>query len=94
MLLTAELAQDLVDVLSEDLEIPEYFTEIDNNAFDGIRIDSLIIPDSVIEIVDDAFTYNPYSSYLRSVDLGEGVTTIGESAFAYSDITVLLFLIV
>ena len=77
MLLTAELAQDVVNVLGRDLEIPEYFTEIDNYAFAYSDITSIVIPDSVTTIGDYAF----YNTSLRTVFIPESVTEISDISF-------------
>lgn len=58
-------------------------TEIADAAFMSSALTSLVIPDSVHTIGDDAFRG---ASSLTSVDLGDGVETIGEYAFAHTKV--------
>ena len=79
---------------TEDLVIPETFQDadgtwyrvvgIDDYAFDCCNLISVIIPDSVIGIGEDAFMD---CTDLTSVDLGNGVQTIGVGAFASCPLT-------
>lgn len=51
---------------------------IGSGAFQWNRISNLVIPDSVITIGNSAF-YNSYS--LRTIEIGSGITSIGDEAF-------------
>ncbi len=54
-------------------------TKIKNNAFDGKSINSILIPDSIMEIGDYAF-YN--CSTMTDVTVGNGLLSVGTDAFA------------
>ena len=50
--LTAKLAQALVDEQGLDVVIPDIYTSIDYQAFRGNQLTSVVIPDSVTSIGD------------------------------------------
>ncbi|MBO5213781.1 MAG: leucine-rich repeat domain-containing protein [Clostridia bacterium] len=72
----------------EEITIPESIdgipvTQIAANAFSGnTNIKKVIIADSVVKIGDYAFR----ECGLTNIDLGKGVTSIGEGAFYYSNL--------
>jgi len=57
-------------------------TVIDREAFHGMRIKSLVLPDTVVEIQDSAFGN---CDRLRDVDLGKNLKKIGASAFEWCE---------
>ena len=88
--LTAEVT---TNSYSGDIIIPEvveyegleyHVTSIGDDAFREQEITSVIIPNSVISIGEEAFAYN---YYLASITIGTGVTSIGIRAFGYNALT-------
>ena len=65
----------------DNIHIGNGITRITANAFHSAGLQSVIIPDTVTVIEDNAFNNN---TNLSSVDLGNGVTTIGEYVFVGS----------
>lgn len=63
-----------------EADIPSTVTAIGDECFAYNKISKVKVPGTVDEIGSGAFSYNVE---LTSVTLGEGVTTIGEYAFAY-----------
>ena len=57
------------------------FDYLEDFMFSGTGLDSVTLPDCVTRVPDYAF----YNSTVSEVNLCEGVTTIGEMAFAYCD---------
>ena len=55
-------------------------TEIGDNAFNGLNIDSVIIPDTVVKIGDYAFANNN----IRALKIPDSVEVIGEGAFIHN----------
>lgn len=64
--------------------IPSTATEIGESAFARLDITSISVPDTVKTIGKDAFTY---SSKLKSVTIGAGVTKIDTNAFSGTGLT-------
>ena len=77
--------------LSGDVTVPSHVeyggksypvTIIDREAFYGMKIKSLVLPDSVLEIMDSAFSN---CDRLRDVRLGNNLKKIGDSAFEWCE---------
>lgn len=66
------------DKIVENVTLPEEITDFDI-AFAGTNIRSIVIPQGVKEIPDNAFEY---CNLLRSVTIPNGVERIGKSAFS------------
>ena len=60
--------------------IPDYARHIGNGAFKNMGVESIVLPDSVVSIEDEAFFQN---DRLTRVTLPQGLTVIGRRAFAY-----------
>lgn len=70
----------------EKVIIPEGFTEISANAFNGCRIlKEVVLPETGITKIGDKAFYACRN--LEKINLNEGLTEIGEWAFYYTDIT-------
>ena len=76
--LTAEVAQKLINEQGRNVVIPDGITSIGDRAFRGKYLTSVEIPDSVTSIGDGAFDGN----HLTSIDIPDNVITIGVNAFA------------
>ena len=57
-------------------------TEIGDYAFEGLNIDSVILPDTIVRIGDYAFANNN----IKFLDIPASVLEIGEGAFIHNDI--------
>lgn len=68
--------------LPEDFSIPESLSELPNTCFMGSSIKALTIPSNIETIGEEAFYY---CQNLKEVSIGEIVTDIGNSAFAYNE---------
>lgn len=64
-----------------ELEIPEGITKIGARAFAGNNIENIIIPSTVTEIGDYAFSTKNYLNEACTLSLPEGLTKIGSYAF-------------
>lgn len=62
-------------------------TRIGKNAFNGCNLKAITLPNSLIEIGENAFAYTSFSS----VSIPDGVTTIEEGAFFASTLTSVTF---
>lgn len=60
--------------------IPEGVEKINKSAFSGTKISSIVIPKSVKEIGEEAFSH---CEELKTVKLPDSIKTIGDNAFAY-----------
>lgn len=71
------------------VSIPSTITKIGNYAFYGLKnLEELIIPDSVTEIG----LYPIYTSSVKVLTVGVGITTLGEMAFAQTDLEQVTFM--
>ena len=59
--------------------IPAYTEHIGNGAFKNMGVESIVLPDSIISIEDEAFFQN---DRLTRVTLPQGLTVVGRRAFA------------
>lgn len=73
-------AEDYMVNLTE-LDIPEGITKIGQNAFAGNNIKNIVIPSTVKEIGNYAFSTKNYLKDLCTLTLPEGLETIGSRAF-------------
>ena len=69
-----------LDTTATHIEIPKGVVYIPEDYFKDSSIESIVIPDSVTTVGDNAF-YNCVN--LASVDFGNGVESIGQAAFSY-----------
>lgn len=65
----------------KSITIPEGITKIGKRAFAGNNFAEIVLPSSVKEIGDYAFSTKNYLSDPCTVTLNEGLTTIGDNAF-------------
>ena len=70
----------LGETCSGDIIIPDNVTRIADDAFRESKIKSVVIPESVKNIGESAFSH---CSYLESVIIPEGITCISEYAFSH-----------
>lgn len=68
-----------------NLNISEGVTSIGNYAFYNCDFESIVLPNSLINIGDYAFSGNPFSS-LKTVSFGNNVKRIGKGAFSHTNI--------
>lgn len=61
--------------------IPEGVTTIGKYAFQGERIDNLVLPNSLVSVGEKAFDMYRYGQY--NITIGTGLTTVGSNAFTY-----------
>ncbi|MCP9788457.1 leucine-rich repeat protein [Cyanobium sp. Maggiore-St4-Cus] len=76
-------AQALMALQGATILIPEGYTHIDDNAFNGAPVTSITLPSTLLTIGNGAF----YSTQLTGVIIPEGVATIGIDAFGVTNIS-------
>lgn len=77
----------------KSIKIEEGVTSITSAFFEGIKIDKIIIPNSVVEVYGSSYydTNIFYHSKINTVQLGNGMAEISGYLFAQSEINTIIF---
>ena len=77
-----DIKQIRIPTTVENEGITYKVTAIGENAFENLKLELVVIPESVTTIGNYAFAHN---ESLKEIEISNGVTTIGNYAFAYNE---------